>query len=89
MLAAVRKAHLAAGHANLCDDRRVREAKAGFRRAGLELCSTQDPVRVPLSAHVVWDLARRALTAAPARRRRLTALVCQFSWLRRASDVAR
>lgn len=44
---------------------------------------------MPLSAQVVSDLARRALTAAPARRRRLTALVCQFWWLRRASDLAR
>jgi len=89
MLAAVRKAHLAAGHTNPCDDTRVREAKAGFRRAGLALRPARDPVRVPLSARVVWDLARRATTAAPARRRRLTALICQFWWLRRASDVAR
>eukprot|EP00170_Pyropia_yezoensis_P003836 contig_16033_g3847 len=37
MLAAVRKAHLAAGFANPCDYPRVREAKAGFRQADLHL----------------------------------------------------
>jgi len=89
MLAAVRKAHLAAGLPNPCDDSRVREAKAGFRRADLEIRPSRDLVRVPLPAKVVWSLARRALDAAPTRRRRLTALVCQFWWLRRASDVAR
>lgn len=89
MLAAVRKAHLAAGYANACDDTRVREAKAGFRRADLQFRPSCERVRAPLPARLAWTLARRALDAPAARRQRLTALVCQFWWMRRSSDVAR
>ena len=47
MHAAVRRALLAAGSPNPCDDARVREAKAGFRRADIECRLSPEPVRVP------------------------------------------
>lgn len=88
-LAAVRKAPLAAGYANLCDDARVREANSGFRLADLQFRPSRERVRATLLARIAWALARRALGAPAARPRRLTELVCQFWSMRRAGDVAR
>jgi len=87
MHAAVRRALLAAGSPNPCDDARVREAKAGFRRADIECRLSPEPVRVPIRDRVARALARRALVATSERRRRRTALVGRFWWLRRGSGV--
>lgn len=88
-LAAVRKRHLAAGHANPCDHDAVREARAGFRRADLACRPVVKVKRVPLPSAVAWRLAQAAMVAPLARCRRLTALVTQFWWLRRAADISR
>jgi len=87
MLAAVRKRHLAAGYANPCDAHAVREAKAGFRRAGLALRPVQRPRRISLPSAVAWRLALLASYSPPTLRRHLTAVVLQFWWLRRAGDI--
>jgi len=77
MLASVRKTHVAAGLPDPCDDERVREAKADFRLADIEIRPSDFPIRVPFPATVAWALARRALIARSPRNRRLTALVFQ------------
>lgn len=89
MLAAIRKRHLAAGFLNLCDHEAVREAKSGYRRAGLALRPVTKTFRAPLPSHAAWKLARLAATAPPTLRRRLTALVMQFWLMRRAKDITR
>lgn len=88
-LAAVRKRHLAAGHAHPCDHDAVREARAGFRRADLAYRPVVKVKRVPLPSTVAWQLAQTAMVALLARGRRLTALVTQFWWLHRAADISR
>ncbi|OSX80235.1 hypothetical protein BU14_0056s0018, partial [Porphyra umbilicalis] len=89
ILAAVRKRHLAAGQPNPCDDDRVREAKAGFRRAGLAYRPVTKLARVPLPAAVAWQLAALALRSPKVRCHQLTAVVLQFWWMRRAGDITR
>ena len=89
ILAAVRKRHLAAGQPNPCDDVTVREAKAGFRRAGLAYRPVTKLARVPLPAAVAWQLAALAARSPTVRRHRLTAVVLQFWWMRRAGDITR
>lgn len=89
MLAAIRKRHLAAGFENPCDDDAVREAKAGFRRAGLALRRQHKPRRIPLPSAVTWRLALLATYSPRALRHRLTAVVAQFWWMRRAGDITR
>lgn len=89
VLAAIRKRHLAAGLVNPCDHEAVREAKSGYRRAGLALRPVTTTVRTPLPSHAAWKLARLASTSPPPLRRRLTALVMQFWWMRRAKDITR
>jgi len=89
ILAAVRKRHFAAGQPNPCDDDRVREVKAGFRRANLAYRPVTKLARVPLPAAVVWRLAALAGRSPPVRRHQLTAVVLQFWWMRRAGDITR
>lgn len=89
MLAAIRKRHLAAGLVNPCDAEAVREAKSGFRRADLALRPQPSRAVAPLPAAVAWRLALLATYAPAALRRRLTAVVMQFWWLRRAQDLTR
>jgi len=87
MLAAVRKRHLGAGYGNPCDAAAVREAKAGFRRAGLLLRAQTKPNRIPLPSTVVWRLAMLACYSLKILRHRLTAVVFQFWWMQRAGDI--
>ena len=89
IMAAIRKRHVAAGFSNPCDDEGVREAKAGFCRAGLDLRPVHKLRRLPLPAAVAWRLADLASRSPPARRRHLTAVVMQFWWMRRAGDITR
>jgi len=89
ILAAIRKRHVAAGQPNPCDHASVREAKAGFRRAGLLYRPVIKPVRVPSTSAVARKLAELAMRSSPARRHQLTAVVRQFWWMRRASDITR
>jgi len=89
ILAAVRKRHLAAGHLNPCDDERVREAQAGFRRAGVAHRPVTALARVPLPAAVDWQLAALALRSPPVRRNQPTAVDLQCWWMSRAGDVTR
>jgi len=88
-LAAVRKRLLAADQPNPCDDDRVREAKAGFCRAGITYRPVIQLARVPLPAFVAWQLAALALRSPTVRRHQLTAVVLQFWWMRRAEDITR
>jgi len=87
MLAAVRKRHLGAGYGNPCDAAAVRETKAGFRRAGLLLRAQTKPNRIPLPSAVAWRLAMLACYSPKILRHRLTAVVLQFWWMRRAGDI--
>lgn len=89
MLAAVRKRHLGAGYRNPCDADAVREAKSGFKRAGLLLRPQTKPTRIPLPPRVAWQLALLASYSPPRLRRHLTAVVLQFWWMRRAGDITR
>ena len=76
--AAIRKRHVAAGFSNPCDDEVVREAKAGFCRAGLDLRTVHRLRRLPVPADVAWRLADLASRSPPTRRRHLTAVVMKF-----------
>jgi len=87
IMASIRKRHVAAGISNPCDDEAVREAKAGFCRAGLDLPPVNKLRRLPLPAAVAFRLADLASRSPPARRRHLTAVVTQFWWMRRAGDI--
>lgn len=89
LLAAVRKRHLAAGFRNPCDADSVREAKSGFRRAGLALRPQPSRAVVPLPSTAAWSLALLATYSPRAMRHRLTAVVCAFWWMRRAKDLIR
>jgi len=87
MLAAVRKRHLGAGYGNPRDAAAVREAKAGLRRADLLLRAQTKPNCIPLLSAVVWRLAMLACYSPKILRHRLTAVVLQFWWMRRAGDI--
>lgn len=89
MLAAVRKRHVAAGFGNPCNSELVREAKAGFRRAGLTFRPDTRPIRIPLPSAIAWRQALLAPYTPMPLRHRLTAVVLQFWWLRRAADITR
>jgi len=88
-LAAIRKRHLAAGQPNPRDHASVREAKAGFRRAGLRYRPVVKPVRVSLPAAVAWRLAEMVMRSPRPLCHQLTAVVLQFWWMRRAGDITR
>lgn len=87
LLAAVRKRHLAAGFPNPCNADSVREAKSGFRRAGLALRPQPSRAVVPLPSTAAWSLALLATYSPRALRHRLTAVICAFWWMRRAKDL--
>jgi len=89
IMAAMRMRHVAAGVSNPCDDEEVREAQAGFWRAGLDLRPVHKLQRLPLPAAVAWRLADLTSRSPSARRRHLTAVVMQFWWMRRAGDITR
>eukprot|EP00168_Porphyra_purpurea_P002330 TRINITY_DN1267_c0_g1_i3.p1 TRINITY_DN1267_c0_g1~~TRINITY_DN1267_c0_g1_i3.p1 ORF type:complete len:1085 (-),score=104.85 TRINITY_DN1267_c0_g1_i3:486-3740(-) len=89
ILAAVRKHHLAAGYSNPCDAEPVREAKAGFRRAGLALRPQDTILRVALPSAVAWRLAMLSGYMPRTTRHLLTAVVAQFWRMRRAGDITR
>jgi len=87
ILAAVRKRHIAAGHANPCGSSAVREAKARFRRAGLALRPDNQTLRVPLPAAMAWRLALLSSYSPTRLWNHLSAVVLQVWWMRRAGDI--
>ena len=89
ILVAIRKRHVAAGQPDPCDHASGREAKAGFRRAGLLYRPVIKLVRVPLPSAVALGLAELAMRSLQACRHRLTAVVLRFRWMRRASNITR
>lgn len=80
---------MAARFANPCDAESVREAKSGFRRAGLALRPEPSRAVAPLPSTAAWSLALLATYSPRVLRHQLTAVVCAFWWMRRAKDLVR
>jgi len=89
-LAPIRKRDFAGGYASPTAHHSVREALQGFSNEWLDAAGAAKPNRCALLAPLAWRLARRAARAPDHQTfLRLTAVVTQFLWGRRARIVLR